>query len=48
VVFFSSIRTPNKIMPKIAEQYDRTLPLVRSLPSDVLLGLTARGAAQSD
>ena len=38
VVFFSSLRAPGNVTPAIAAEFDRTFPLVRSLPCDVPLG----------
>jgi metallo-beta-lactamase class B len=38
VVFFTSVRSPGKITPDIAAEFDRTFPLLRSLPCDVPLG----------
>lgn len=37
VVFFSSIRPPGKITPAVVEEFNRTFPLLRSLPCDVPL-----------
>lgn len=38
VVFYSSLRSPGTVPPAIAAEFDRTFPLVRSLPCDVPLG----------
>ena len=38
VAFFSSLRAGAAITPAIAAEFDRTFPLVRSLPCDVPLG----------
>jgi metallo-beta-lactamase class B len=38
VVFFSSLRAPGTVSPAVAAEFDRTFPLVRSLPCDVPLG----------
>jgi metallo-beta-lactamase class B len=38
VVLFSSLRAGGQITPAIAAEFDRTFPLVRSLPCDVPLG----------
>lgn len=38
VVFFTSVRSPGKITPEVAAEFDRTFPLLRSLPCDVPLG----------
>ncbi len=38
VVFFSSLRAPGTVTPAIAAEFDRTFPLVRSLPCDIPLG----------
>lgn len=38
VVLHCSLRSPNVISPAVAEEFNRTYPLVRSLPCDVQLG----------
>jgi metallo-beta-lactamase class B len=38
VVFHTSVRPPNKISPEVEAEFDRTFPLLRSLPCDVPLG----------
>jgi metallo-beta-lactamase class B len=38
VVIFASLRAPGVISPEVQGEFDRTFPLVRSLPCDVPLG----------
>lgn len=38
VVFYTSIRPPGKITPEVEALFDRTVPLLRSIPCDVPLG----------
>jgi metallo-beta-lactamase class B len=38
VVFYTSIRPPGKITPDVLAEYNRTFPLLRSIPCDVPLG----------
>jgi metallo-beta-lactamase class B len=38
VVFFTSTRSPGKISPEVAAQFNRTFPAMRALPCDVPLG----------